>query len=189
MIMLMDEKSENMLGQHQLNLSSGNSSISGIAAGKYMCNFLVPGFKVEPGQILVEVKENETAEYSISVSEQTLLMIMIQDETNRRTAVPLTKVTVSGSGTQLDLVPQLLESEQEMMKIWSSTESLAVIMKNQGAAAIIRGVPEGDYTIRIEAEGYETWSETRAIKAGGFSQEEQIQTVATMKNITTTEQP
>ena len=66
-------------------------------------------------------------------------------------------------------------SENDLIRLWSTITDLAVSTNNM-VVFVSRSLPEGDYNILVEAEGYEPGEATQAVVPGGeFSGDLSIQ--------------
>ncbi|MCE5230514.1 sigma-70 family RNA polymerase sigma factor [bacterium] len=151
--------------------SKGEQSVGPVPVGDVEVRIVADGFRCEPKSAPVTVtagQESGPLNFTVTPSSDIIVIVMTPNTNlqTSRTPIPGSKVTLTGNGVQRQLLASDAPvNEQTAMIAYSSNQDVTF-----GPAFIFRNLPEGSYTLAIEAPGYKPYSQQTSAAKGKTAQ-------------------
>lgn len=139
-----------MRNQFQLG-QQPESEIGPLPFGDVTLRFLAPGFKIDPSVTTVTVSEEDTPVVQITTTPEGMLLGMAKSGSNEKLVNAV--ITLEGAGISRSLTAKD-GSLNSFIDIWGGSEDNAINTEAM-MIYIFRDLPEGDFTIKVEADGHE----------------------------------
>jgi len=161
--------------QLKANPSLPQQETGAVTPGEYEASLCALGFKTDPVHLPLSVKAGKISEASFTLSPQGMVAGVITSATAAEDSfwgflqalsdnVTVRSVVLVGTDVTRKVVPADGMSERELLKAFLSSKDL---LCRNGFAFF--DLPAGEYTLSIEADGYETYTTNVTVKPGEFT--------------------